>query len=169
MPHPRHQAAVEIYRTALARITRSMGASFASIFLRDEDDPALLRLACAQNWPQSSARFLGDLRFREGRGPTGRAVSTGLPIQVADVFDDAALSDWWLPAREMGFVSMISVPLAAYGQVLGAASFYFVERQDFDRGEGDMLARVARELSQAAERAAGAVSPSRSEPGPESR
>jgi GAF domain-containing protein len=126
-------------------------------------------MACAQNWPQSSARFLGDLRIREGRGPTGRAVSTGLPIQVVDVFDDPALRDWWVPAREMGFVSMISVPLAAHGQVFGAASFYFAERKDFDRGERNVLGLVTRALSAAAARANGDVSPCRSEPDGESR
>lgn len=162
MSRPTHPAAVEIYRTALARITPGVGASFASIFLRDEQDPALLRLACAQNWPQSSARFLGDLRIREGRGPTGRAVSTGVPVQVVDVFDDPALSDWWVPAREMGFVSMISIPLAAEGNVLGAASFYFAERQDFDQQTGVTLALVSRELSDAASRATTGVSLSRS-------
>jgi GAF domain-containing protein len=169
MPRPRYPATVEIYRTALARITPSIGASFASIFLRDADDPSLLRPACAQNWPQSSARFLGDLRIREGRGPTGRAVSTGAPVQVLDVFEDPALRDWWDPARELGFVSMIAVPLIRDGVVVGAVSFYFAERQESPWREDDLVARVARELSDAAGRPGGDVSRTRSGPGPESR
>jgi GAF domain-containing protein len=146
-----------------------MGASFASIFLRDENDPSLLRLECAQNWPQSSARFLGDLRIREGRGPTGRAVSTGAPVEIEDVYGDPALRHWWIPAREIGFVSMLALPLAAQGRVVGAASFYFAERQDFRGAMASAIGAVTRDLADAAERASRPISPSRSEPGPESR
>jgi GAF domain-containing protein len=146
-------SAVEVYRVALARITPLVGASFASVFLRDEEDPGLLRLACAQNWPQSSARFLGDLRIREGRGPTGRAVSTGRPVEVTDVFDDPALQDWWVPARELGFVSMTALPLTVEDRVLGALSFYFRERQDFGDDARALMLVVAHQLATTAERA----------------
>src|SRR5690606_22467375 len=60
---------VEVYLLALARVTPLVGASFGSVFLRDEADPDLLKLACAQNWPQIAARFLGQMRIRVGRGP----------------------------------------------------------------------------------------------------
>jgi GAF domain-containing protein len=146
-------SAVEVYRVALTRITPLVGASFASVFLRDEDDPGLLRLACAQNWPQSSARFLSDLRIREGRGPTGRAVSTGRPVEVTDVFDDPALQDWWVPARELGFVSMTALPLTVEDRVLGALSFYFRERQDFGDDARALMLVVAHQLAATAERA----------------
>lgn len=146
-------SAVEVYRVALARITPIVGASFASVFLRDDDDPALLRLACAHNWPQATARFLSDLRIREGRGPTGRAVSTGQPVEVADVFDDPALGDWWTPARELGFVSMTALPLIIDERALGALSFYFRERQDFGDEARSLMVVVAHQLASTAERA----------------
>lgn len=146
-------SAVEVYRVALARITPIVGASFASVFLRDDEDPGLLRLACAQNWPQSTARFLGDLRIREGRGPTGRAVSTGRPVEVADVFEDPALEDWWTPARELGFVSMTSLPLTVEDRVLGALSFYFRDRQEFGDDARSLMMVVAHQLAATAERA----------------
>jgi GAF domain-containing protein len=146
-------SAVEVYRVALTRITPIVGASFASVFLRDEDDPDLLRLACAHNWPQSSARYLGEMRIREGRGPTGRAVRTGRPVEVSDVFQDPALRDWRDPARELGFVSMTSLPLAVEDRVLGALSFYFRERQTFDDDARSLLAVVAHQLAATAERA----------------
>lgn len=160
-------SAVEVYRIALTRITPTLGASFASVFLRDEEDPDLLRLACALNWPQSSARFLSDLRIRDGRGPTGRAVRTALPVEVNDVFRDPALEEWWEPARELGFVSMTSLPLIAERRVLGALSFYFSERLDFDEDSRALLGVVAHQLAVTAERARLAASPSirRSAPG----
>ncbi|HSL72527.1 MAG TPA: hypothetical protein VK864_19920, partial [Longimicrobiales bacterium] len=66
---------IEVYRLALTRVTPQVNASFASVFVRDKAEPDLLRLVCAHNWPQASARHLGQLRIRVGRGPTGRAVA----------------------------------------------------------------------------------------------
>lgn len=144
---------LEVYRLALARVTPIVGASFASVFLKDDDDPRLLRLACAHNWPQASARFLGDLRIRRGRGPTGRAVSQQRPVEVVDVFADPELEAWWEPARELGFVSMMALPLAVEGRVFGALSFYFGTRQEFGEEARTLLSVVAHQLASTAERA----------------
>ncbi|MDX1673228.1 MAG: GAF domain-containing protein [Longimicrobiales bacterium] len=143
---------VEVYRTALARVTPRVGATFASVFLRDEDAPDLLRLACAQNWPQASARFLGDLRIREGRGPTGQAVAQGRPVEVVDVFDDQELEEWWEPARELGFVAMTAHPLVVDGRAIGAISFYFSDPQRLDDEVRSLLGVVAREMATVAGR-----------------
>ena len=144
---------LEVYRLALARVTPLVGASFASVFLRDPAEPRLLRLACAQNWPQSSARFLAELRIREGRGPTGRAVARRRPVVVPDVFGDESLREWWDAARELGFVSTIALPLVAGERVLGSLSFYFRERQQFDDDARTLLGVVAHQLATTADRA----------------
>lgn len=144
---------LEVYRLALGRLTPLVGASFASVFLRDDDDPRLLRLACAQNWPQSSARFLSEIRIREGRGPTGRSALRGESVEVEDVFADDTLEEWWEPARELGFVSMTAHPLIADDRVFGALSFYFPERQRFDDRARALLRVVAHQLATTAQRA----------------
>lgn len=141
---------LEIYRRALARVTPLLGADFASVFLRDEEDPDLLRLVCAQSWPQSSARFLAELRVREGRGPTGQAVSRGEPVEVPDVFAGDSLDAWGEPARELGFVCMTAHPLMAHERVLGAVSFYYRERHRFDDRDRALVAVVAHQLARAA-------------------
>jgi hypothetical protein len=82
---PQASSPLEVYRLALTRVTPRLGADFSSVFLRDPVEPTLLKLACAHNWPQSAAWFLGQLRIREGRGPTGRAVAEGVPVEVSDV------------------------------------------------------------------------------------
>lgn len=142
---------LEVYRTALAEVTPLVGATFASVFLRDGEDHQLLRLACAQSWPQSTARFLGELRIRVGRGPTGQAVARARPVEVLDMFEDPELEAWWEPARELGFVSMTAHPLIVDGRVVGAISFYFGERQALDDRDRSLLATVAREMAGAAE------------------
>jgi signal transduction histidine kinase len=144
---------LEVYRLALARVTALVGASFSSVFLRDLNDPELLRLVCAQNWPQSSARFLSQLRIRVGRGPTGRAVAERQAVTAEDVFADLSMRDWWDPARELGFISMIALPLEVQGEVAGALSFYFAEPHQFEVEELRLLSLIAAQLAATAERA----------------
>jgi signal transduction histidine kinase len=146
-------APLEVYRLALARLTPLVRASFSSVFERDPADPTLLKLACAHNWPQSSARFLSQLRVRVGRGPTGRAVAESAPVEVRDVFADPALREWWDPARELGFTSLISLPLRSGGQPSGALTFYFESAHDFDDDERHLLTLVADQLGTAGARA----------------
>jgi signal transduction histidine kinase len=145
---------VEVYRLALARVTPLVRASFSSIFERDPADPTLLKLTCANSWPQSSARYLGELRLRVGRGPTGRAVAETRPVEVRDVFADPLLSEWHEPARELGFVSLISLPLATGAVASGALTFYFDEPHEFDDDERHLLKLVADQLAVAGGRIA---------------
>jgi signal transduction histidine kinase len=146
-------APVEVYRLALARLTPLVQASFSSVFERDPADRTLLKLACAHNWPQSSARFLSQLRVRVGRGPTGRAVAESAPVEVRDVFADLALREWWEPARELGFTSLISLPLEVDGSAVGALTFYFEAARDFDADERHLLRLIADQLAVASGRA----------------
>jgi signal transduction histidine kinase len=138
---------LEVYRLALARLTPLVRASFSSVFERDPDDPTLLKLICANSWPQASARYLGQLRVRVGRGPTGRAVAEGRAVEVRDVFADPALREWSEPARELGFVSLICLPLRADGNTTGALTFYFDAPHDFDDDERKLLGVIADQLA----------------------
>lgn len=154
------RSGLELYRLALRRAVPLVGADFGSVFLRDPEDPELLKLACAHNWPQSSALHLGRLRVRVGRGPTGRAVADGAAIEVANVFSESALQEWWEPARELGFTSMISLPLGRGDAVAGALSFYFAEPRHFPEEDRRVLCLVADLLAAAAEALPGSSSSS---------
>jgi signal transduction histidine kinase len=148
---------LELYRLALARLTPLVRASFSSVFLRDPADPTLLKLACAHNWPQSSARYLGQLRVRVGRGPTGQAVAGNTACEVSDVFADAALREWREPARELGFKSLISLPLRTSEAASGALTFYFADVHEFTEEERHLLMLVADQLAVTAARAESVV------------
>jgi signal transduction histidine kinase len=138
---------LEVYRLALARVTPLVRARFSSVFLRDHDDETLLKLSCAHNWPQSSARYLGQLRLRVGRGPTGRAVAENRPFEVADLFADPQLREWWEPARELGFVSFIALPLRDDERATGALTFYFDHPQEFTDDERHLLMLIADQVA----------------------
>ena len=147
------QHPLELYRNALAQITPLVGATFASVFTRDQTERDLLKLVCAHNWPQSSARYLGQMRIRVGRGPTGRAVELADAVEVNDVFADHGLREWWEPARELGFVGLISLPLQNIEGTTGALTFYYDARHEFTDEERHILHLVAAQLSTLAERA----------------
>ena len=144
---------LEVYRIALARVMPLPDASFASVFLRDPHETSLLKLECAQNWPQALARYLSQMRIREGRGPTGRAVSERRAVVVTNVFDDPLLREWWEPARELGFSALIALPLDTGDEVTGALSFYFESPHHFHDEEIHLLQLVADELAASAARA----------------
>lgn len=147
------QHPLELYRNALAQITPLVDATFASVFVRDVNERDLLRLVCAHNWPQASARYLGHMRIRVGRGPTGNAVETNEAVEVTDVFADPTLREWWEPARELGFVALISLPLQEMSETTGALTFYYDKPHEFSEEERHILHLAATQLSTMAERA----------------
>ncbi len=147
------QHPLELYRNALAEVTSLVGATFASVFTRDTTEEHLLRLVCAHNWPQASARYLGQMRIRVGRGPTGKAVEIGDLVEVSDVFADPTLREWWEPARELGFVALISLPLDNARGTNGALTFYYETAHEFTDEERHVLRLIATQLSAMAERA----------------
>jgi signal transduction histidine kinase len=144
---------VEVYRLALERVTPLVGARFGSVFLRDPADPTLLKLECVHNWPQFAARFLSQMRIREGQGPTGRAVAERTAVVVEDLFSDPSHHEWWEPARELGFASLVSLPFADGGIVKGALTLYFGRPRGFTHDERRLLAVIADQLAVTASRA----------------
>jgi len=92
------------------------------------------------------------MRIREGRGPTGRAVSEQRAITASNVFDDPSLREWWEPARELGFSALVALPLESGEGVVGALSFYFEEPHEFHPEELHLLQLLADELAASAQR-----------------
>lgn len=146
----RHPA--EVYRLALERVAPLVGASFGCVFARDGESD-LLRIVAAYNWPQAYAAYLSSMRVRVGNGPTGRAVADNAMVEVLDVFADPSLEDWWDSARELGFVSSVSLPLAFRGRPVGALTFYFREPLVVAETDHHLLRLVASQLASTAEKA----------------
>jgi GAF domain-containing protein len=144
---------VEVYRLALARLTPVVRADFGAVFVRDEADPDLLKPICVQGWPQATALYLGQLRIRVGLGPTGRAVAENAAVEVEDIFADPELREWQEPARELGFASLITLPLVTSRGVNGALSFYFAAARRFTDEERRLLRLIAEQLAATTTRA----------------
>ena len=144
--------AEEVFQFALERVSPLVGASFASVYLVERGEEAM-RLAAAYNWPEKFRPFLGQMRVRLGRGPSGEAASERRVVQVRDVFADKSLVDWQEAATEMGFRAIIALPLETRTGILGAVAFYFAEAEGFDKVERGLLRIVSDQMAATAEKA----------------
>ena len=84
-----------------------------------------MTLGAVHNWPQRYAKFLSQIRVKLGSGPSGEAAAERKVIEVPDVFADASAADWREVATELGFRSLVALPLQTGDVVLGAITFYF--------------------------------------------
>jgi signal transduction histidine kinase len=116
----------DVYQFALDRVSPLVGASFACVYLVEEDSE-LMKLAAVHNWPQRYAKFLSQLRVKLGAGPSGLAAAERRVIEVPDVFNEESADDWREIATELGFRSIVALPLQSGATVIGAISFYFTE------------------------------------------
>ncbi|MGZ9247813.1 MAG: GAF domain-containing protein, partial [Gemmatirosa sp.] len=148
----------ELYQFALERVVPLLGASFASVYVR-EGHGDTMRLAAAHNWPERYAQWMGDARIRLGMGPSGEAAAERRIVEVPDVFADPALADWQDVARELGWRSLVALPLAGNGaggqapHVFGAIAFYFADASHLADDQRWLLRVVADQLAAAAEKA----------------
>ncbi len=139
----------EVFQFALDRTSALIGASFASVYVV-EGVSELMRLVAASNWPQKYRPWLSEMRVRIGFGPSGEAAAERRVIEVPDVLADGGLEDWAEVARELGFRSLVALPLQEARGALGAVTFYFAaegapapERRQLMRLVADQMAAAA--------------------------
>lgn len=142
----------DVFQFALDRVAPIVGSTFACIYLIDEASE-LMRLQAVHNWPERYAAFLGDMRVRLGSGPSGSAARERRIIEVPDVFADPDLSDWQEVASELGFKSLVALPLQTTTGVLGAVTFYFATSGALTSEARGLLRLVADQLAATAEKA----------------
>ncbi|MCC6930606.1 MAG: GAF domain-containing sensor histidine kinase [Gemmatimonadaceae bacterium] len=142
----------EVFQFALDRVSPLVGATFASVYLVDGVSE-LMHLIAAYNWPERYKPWLGEMRVRLGFGPSGEAVAERRVIEVPDVFTDADLEDWGEVAAELGFKSLVALPLQTSSRVLGAVTFYFAESGKRGPESRGMMRLVADQMSATAEKA----------------
>ena len=144
--------ASDVFQLALDRVSPIVGSSFSCIYLVDGSSE-LMRLVAVHNWPARYARFLGEMRVRLGSGPSGRAASERRVIEVPDVFADATVDDWKEVANELGFRSLVALPLETAGGVLGTVTFYFTGSGALSQDARALLQLVADQMAATAEKA----------------
>jgi signal transduction histidine kinase len=142
----------DVYQFALDRVTPFVGATFACVYLVDGGSE-LMRLQAVHNWPKRYAKFLGEMRVRLGSGPSGTAASEKRVVEIPDVFADESLQDWQEVATELGFRSLVALPLQTAHGVAGAVTFYFASSGAVGADARSLLRVVADQMAATAEKA----------------
>jgi len=142
----------EVFQFALDRVSPLVGATFASVY-RVDGVSELMHLVAAYNWPERYRPWLGEMRVRLGFGPSGEAAAERRIIEVPDVFADIDLEDWAEVAAELGFRSIVALPLQTSNKVLGAVAFYFADAGTRAQESRGMMRLVADQMAATAEKA----------------
>jgi signal transduction histidine kinase len=143
----------EVFQFALERVSPLVGATFASIYLVDGASE-LMRLAASYNWPEKYRPWIGQMRVRLGSGPSGESAAERRVIEVPDILADMDLEDWREVALELGFRSLVALPLHTGSRLLGTVTFYYAEPGARTVEARSLLRIVADQMAATAEKAA---------------
>lgn len=97
--------------------------------------------------------YLGTVRelwwsdMAQGRGPTGRAVRTGMPQVVHEGEINLPMDPWRRAAARRGYRSSIALPLIGEGRTMGVLNFYALEPDAFDPDEVKSFEELANNLA----------------------
>ncbi len=138
--------------TTLALITRKtaevMGVDSCSIYLLEASREYLVLKATTG----LAAEAVGQARLRLGEGLTGWAAQAGEPVASTNAAQDPRFK--YLPeTRETLFQSLLAVPLAVGGKVLGAINVQTRGTHEYAEDEVELLSIIADLASGALEKA----------------
>ena len=119
------------------KTTEVMNVDSCTLYLLDPDGQTL-RLRASTGLAR---RALGRATLQVGEGMTGYAVAKNQPVFSANAHTDPHFK-WVDEAEEMGFKSLLAVPLVIENQSLGALNIQTVTAREFTAGEVEMLAFI---------------------------
>src|SRR5437763_2166497 len=112
----------EICRIATAAVP---GAEGASVTTFPQGRPGAL---ASDDW----AQHLDELQFAEHEGPCLDAYRTGNMFRILDLKTEARWPSYVPRALDQGVRSIMSLPMAAEGSIIGALNLYARESEAFD-------------------------------------
>jgi two-component sensor histidine kinase len=119
------------------KTTEVMNVDSCTLYLLDPDGQTL-RLRASTGLAR---RALGRATLQVGEGMTGYAVAKNQPVYSANAHTDPHFK-WVDEAEEMGFKSLLAVPLVIENQPLGALNIQTVTAREFTAGEVEMLSFI---------------------------
>jgi len=130
-------------------IVEKGGYRLAWVGFREEDEERSVSVAayagCNEGYLESLKVTWADTE--RGRGPVGTALRTIQPAICQHFLADSKTAPWHRKASERGFQSVISLPLALDGNVLGVLSVYAGEENAFHDEEIKLLSELAGNLA----------------------
>jgi sugar diacid utilization regulator/GAF domain-containing protein len=138
--------------------SRLLGYDFCAVLLLDETARSLI-ITGSYGLSSSYIRQVNADRpvvldpDDELQAPSSKAFLTGKSVQVVDTVADAAFVPWGGVAREQGYRSMISVPVAASGVAVGTLNCYSRVPHEYGPDEQELLLLLADQAGVAIETA----------------
>jgi GAF domain-containing protein len=123
----------EVCRIAVSAVP---GAEGASITTFSEGRPSAI---ASDDW----SKGFDELQYEEQEGPCLDAYRTGNMFRVRDLAEDTRWPSYLPRAVERGARSMMSIPMSAHGQVIGALNLYGREVDAFGSDAAALAAIVA--------------------------
>ncbi len=138
----------DILRLIVTVTAEMMGSNICSLMLIDEKKNELVIRATQS----ISEEYNKKPPLKIGEGIAGKAVKENKPIVVKDVTKEKEYKHKDI-ARKEGLCSLLSVPLAVKGKVIGAINCYTSMPHDFTGTEINILTSVANQAAVAIENA----------------
>jgi len=82
-----------------------------------------------------------------GAGPVGGSIRRSEPVIIRNTEDDPRFTPWRDKAVEMGFLSVIGLPISVSGETIASLAVYSGERDAFDEEEVELLMELAGDIS----------------------
>jgi two-component system, NarL family, sensor histidine kinase DevS len=127
----------EILDSTLTRVIAYLGVEAGEIFLRQDGSP---ELHLAMHRGEAAEEFWTKDRFQPGEGFIGIVANTGTPLITENLGEECNFLRKAVVAA--GFKSMISVPLAARGAVVGVMNVATRHKRSFSEREVRLLMAI---------------------------
>lgn len=151
-----NQAAAEAQKISLlmqeiCRIVVQVGGyRLAWVGLAEHDEKQTVRAVAQMGYEEDYIRKLNITwaNTERGRGPTGTAIRTKLPVINRNVLENPHYHPWRSEALKRGYASSIALPLFVGDRVLGALNIYAAKPDAFGREEVTLLIKLADNLAE---------------------
>ncbi len=136
----------DILRLIVAVTAQAMGSNICSLMLIDENNNKLVIRATQS----VSEEYNKKPPLKIGEGIAGKVVKENKPITVKDVTKEKEYKYGDIAKKE-GLCSLLCIPLAVKGKVIGVLNCYTASTHDFTETEIDILTSIANQAAVAIE------------------
>ena len=138
----------ELFQQICESLANVVNFKLVTISLLDKDRCEIkpVAYAGAEEGFLTLCTFTWD-ELAEGRGPVGRAITTGAPAVVNNTQQDPSYEAWRSEALRRGFKSTIALPLVNNGEVMGSLDVHSGEKDAFGPEEIEFLMEAAGDIT----------------------
>lgn len=131
----------DILKLIVTVTAQAMGSKLCSLMLLNEKNELAIRAT-----QTVSEAYTKKTPIKLGEGVSGKAAQENKPIVVYDVQKDARYKYKDIAKKE-GISSLLSVPMAVKGKVIGVINLYTSKPHKFTKSEVDVLSTVANQAA----------------------